>query len=133
VIGSGIYKKFLSNEYDRDVTPYVRQTIAEISKWDPTTTRSLMVTEVAAKIPTDKFTRAMAWFSKLGELKSMDEPKFEGAWEDQETELGKQTVIEYNTDAHYTNGEATINLKLVNRDGHYELYSFNFRSQALLE
>jgi hypothetical protein len=63
----------------------------------------------------------------------MDDPAFERAWEDQQTELGKQTVIEYNTEARYTNGEATINLKLVSRDDHYEIYSFNFSSQTLLE
>ena len=133
VVGSGIYKKFLSNDYDETVRPYVRHAITEISKWDPANTRALMAAEVAEKIPEDKFNRAMAWFSRLGELQSMDDPAFERSWEDLETELGKQTVIEYNTEARYTNGEATINLKLVSRNGHYELYSFNFSSQTLLE
>jgi len=133
VAGSGVYDKYMSSDYDEAALPYIEKAVEGISTWDPATTRALMVAEVAANIPDEKFNRGMAWFSRLGELQSMAEPEFEKAYVDQETELGKYTILEYNTDAKYANGDATINIRLLDRDGHYEIYSFNFSSEALLE
>jgi hypothetical protein len=133
IIGSGIYDKYLSSDYDEAALPYIEKAVTEISKWDPATTRELMVAEVAANIPEETFTKGMAWFSRLGTLQSMDEPEFKKAYVDQATELGKHTIVEYSTDARYANGDATINIKLLNRHGYYEIYSFNFSSEALIE
>jgi hypothetical protein len=133
VAGSGVYDKYMSSDYDEAALPYIEKAVEGISTWDPATTRALMVAEVAANIPEEKFNRGMAWFSRLGELQSMAEPEFEKAYVDQETELGRHTILEYNTDAKYANGDATINIRLLDRDGHYEIYSFNFSSEALLE
>jgi len=133
IVGSGIHDKYLSSDYDDAARPYIEKAVTQISTWDPDSTRALMVPEIAANIPEEKFTRGMAWFSRLGALKSMDEPEFEKAYVDQKTELGNQTIIEYNTDAKYANGDATINIKLLDRDGHYEIYSFNFSSETLIE
>jgi hypothetical protein len=133
IVGSGVYDKFRSSDYDAAALPYVEKAVTEISKWDPATTRELMVAEVASSIPEEDFTKGMAWFSKLGALQSMDEPEFQKAYVDQATEIGKYTIVEYSTDAKYANGEATINIKLLDRNGHYEVFSFNFSSKALLE
>ncbi len=133
IAGTGIYDKYLSSDYNKVAQPYIEEVIKGISTWDPATTRALMVPEVAASIPEERFTRAMAWFSRLGALQSMDEPEFEKAYVDQQTDMGTYTIIEYNTDAKYANGDATINIKLLDRAGHYEIYSFNFSSEALIE
>lgn len=133
VIGSGVYDKYLSSDYDEAALPYIEKAVTEISKWDPATTRALMAAEVAANISDEKFTKGMAWFSRLGALQSMDEPEFKKAYVDQPTELGKLTLVEYTTDAKYANGDATINIKIVNRNGSYEIYSFNFTSETLID
>jgi len=44
-----------------------------------------------------------------------------------------QTIVEYEVDAKYENGDALLNIKLLERDGSFELYSFNLSSEVLLE
>ena len=130
--GSIFYKKFQGSEYDQLAVPYLETVIPQISEWDPVKTKALMVPEIAATIPDDKFARAMEFFSQLGTLLSMAEPGFEKAFVDQETDLGTQTIIEYNVDTTYEKGDAEINFKLLERDGRFLIYRFNFSSEALL-
>lgn len=130
--GSIFYKKFQGAEYDRLAIPYLKSVIPQISQWDPVKTKALMVPEIAATIPDDKFARAMEFFSQLGTFQGMDEPGFEKAFIDQETDLGTQTIIEYNVDTRYQQGDAEINFKLLERDGRFQIYRFNFSSEVLL-
>lgn len=131
--GSLIYGRMQAARYDQTAIPYIKKAITEVSQWDSSATRALMVSEVSSAIPEDKFARGMALFSTLGALQGMDEPEFEEVYLDQDTVLGKQTILEYNTLARYANGEATVNLKLMERDGHLEIYRINFSSTALMK
>ena len=133
IIGSYVYPKFQSADYDDVAVPYLKKVIPELSQWDPAAARAFMVTEVSASIPEEKLVRGMATFSKLGALQSLAEPKFENVYRDQGTIIGKQTIVEYNTEAKYANGNATINMKLLDRGGYFEIYHFNISSQALIE
>lgn len=125
--GSFIYDQYKTSEYDDAAIAYIKAVIPELSKWDPATTKSLMPVDVSAKIPEENFIKAMTLFSRLGTLQSVNEPKFE------ETHTGEQTIVEYNTEARYANGEATINLKLLPRNGTFEIYRFHFSSELLIE
>lgn len=131
--GSVMYDKYQSSKFDSIAGPYIKQIIPEISRWDPVATKQLMAPEVSATIPDETFAQAMTLFSRLGALQSMDKEKYEELHEDQETSIGKHTIVEYNIDAQYANGDAVINLKLLLRDGAFEIYRFNFSSEILLE
>ncbi len=131
--GSVLYDQYQSSEYDAIAGPYIRTIIPEISKWDPATTKALMAPEIAATISEENFTQAMAWFSKLGTLQSMQEPKFDQIHQDQQTEIGKQTIVVYDIDAKYENGDAVINLKLLDKGDSLEIYRFDFSSEILIE
>lgn len=131
--GSVIYDKYTASEYDAIATPYLKSIIPEISKWDPVTTKGLMAPEVSATIPDENFAQAMTLFSRLGAFQSMEEANFEELHQDQETSIGKQTIVEYNIDAKYEHGDAVINLKLLLRDGVFQIYRFNFSSAILTE
>ena len=130
--GLELYKSHQGAEFDKTAIPYIRTVIPQISTWDPETVRALMAPEIAANIPDERFVRAMHLFSKLGALQSIDEPKFSEASVDQETEIGKQTIVEYKIDAQYENSEAEITLQLLERGESYEIYRFNFSSELLL-
>jgi hypothetical protein len=92
-----------------------------------------MVPEVSADISEDKFAQTMVWFSKLGALQSMEEPEFQEVDTGGKTVIGMQTIVEYEVDAKYENGDALLNIKLLDRNGSFELYSFNLSSEVLLE
>lgn len=131
--GSFLYDRYKTSEFDDRAVPYIKEVIPEISQWNPTKTKALMASEVAADISEDKFAQAMDLFSRLGRLQSVEEPKFIDVHSGKQGDIGEQTIIEYEIDVQYTNGEATINLKLLLRDGLFEIYNFNFSSEALLK
>jgi hypothetical protein len=130
--GLEVYKAYQSSEFDKTAIPYIRSVIPELSKWDPDTARALMTPDIAATIPEEKFTRAMLLFARLGALQSMDEPEFRKAYVDQETDIGKQTIVEYEITAQYENDAAIIFLALVKKDQSFEIYRFNLSAEILL-
>lgn len=129
--GSALYDRYKTSEYDATAEPYIKAVVPEISQWDPATTKALMASEVAATISEEKFAQAMNLFSRLGSLQSIDDPKFVDVHTGKQGDLGEQTIVEYDVDAGYANGDATINLKLLYRDGLFEIYNFNFSSETL--
>lgn len=131
--GSALYDRFKTSEYDAAAEPYIRDVIPKISQWDPAATKALMASEVAATISAEKFAQTMNLFSRLGSLQSTEEPKFIDVHSGQQGALGEQTIVEYDVDAEYANGEATINLKLLFRDSRFEIYNFNVSSESLLK
>lgn len=134
IVGSELYDQHKASEYDDSAVPYIKEVIIpELSKWDPATTKTLMASEVTADISEEKFNHAMTWFSKLGALQSVGDPKFVDVHIGNQADVGVQTIVEYNIDVQYAGGDATINLKLLARDGSFEIYNFNFSSEALLK
>jgi len=131
--GSILYDRYKTSEFDDRAVPYIKEVIPEISQWNPIKTKALMASEVAATISEEKFAQAMDLFSRLGSLQSINEPKFIEVHTGEQGDIGTQTIIEYDIDAEYSNGDATINLKLLFRDGLFQIYNFNFSSEALLE
>lgn len=131
--GSALYDRYQASEYEAMAGPYIREIIPEISKWDPATTRALMAPEVSATIPEEDFTQALALFSRLGALQSMADPKFDQVHQDLQTDIGKQTIVVYDIDAKYENGDAVINLKLIDKGDSLEIYRFGFSSEILAE
>jgi hypothetical protein len=131
--GSALYDRYKTSEYDDRAVPYIKEVLPEISKWEPATTKALMTPEVAATIPEEQFAQAMTLFSKLGTLQRIDDPKFLDVHTGEQAEVGDQTIVEYDVDAEYANGDATINLKLLVRNDLFEIYNFNFSSETLLK
>lgn len=131
--GSVLYDRYKSSEYDAIAGPYIQEIIPQISKWDPATTKALMAPEVSATIPEENFSQAMSWFSRLGALQSMEAPRFDQVHQDLETDIGIQTIVVYNIDAKYENGDAVIHLKLLDKGDSLEIYRFDFSSELLLE
>ena len=131
--GSILYDHFKTSEYDAAAELYIKQIVPELSKWDPEATKALLAGEVVATLSDENLLRAMTLFSRLGTLQSMDKPKFEDVHKGIQADLGEQTIVEYNVDAKYSAGDATINLKLLSRNDAFEIYHFNFSSEALLE
>jgi hypothetical protein len=133
IIGSIVYDRYQASEYSDIAVPYVKKIIPIVSKWEPTAIRKLMVPEVSAEISEDTFAQTMALFSKLGALQSMEEPQFEDVDTGGKTVIGMQTILEYEIDAKYEKGDAVITIKLLYRDGVFELYNFNLGSEVLLK
>lgn len=129
--GSALYDRYKTSEYDASAETYIKDVIPAISQWDPAATKALMASEVAETISAEQFAQTMNLFSRLGSLQSMNEPQFIDVHNGTQGALGELTIVEYDVDAEYANGDATINLKLLFREDLFEIYNFNIRSETL--
>lgn len=131
VIGVYVYKNQQAAEYDKLAVPYIMQVIPKLSQWDPETTRKLMAPEALEDLSDELFTEVIAVFSKMGKLQSIEEPEFKKAYSAEETKI--DTVVAYTAGAQYENGDATIAIQLLVRDGSFEVFRFNLSSSTLLQ
>jgi hypothetical protein len=132
IVGSLLYDRYQPSDYDVLAVPYIKTIVPEFSQWDSEKARALMVPEVSSTISEEKFSQIMTLFSRLGALQSMAEPKFEKVYTNQPTNFGSQIIIEYEVDAKYTNGDALISVKLLEREGSLQIYNFNISSELLV-
>lgn len=131
IIGSIVYSQYKTSEYDEAAVVYLERVIPELSKWDAEKTRQLMTPESLDKIPAEQFTGAIKLFSRLGELRSIETPKFSELRSDEKDQTGQDTIIEYTIDAKYANGDALITINLQYKDGQFAIYHFKLSSKVL--
>lgn len=133
VLGSYIYSHFQAGNYDDRALPYISRVVPEISKWDPGITRSLMAAEVLENVSEEQLAQVMELFSRMGRLQSMETPEFEKVLSEEKTENGMRAIVAYEANAQYENGEALININLLEQDGAFKVYRFNLSSAALAD
>lgn len=118
--------------YAATAVPYIKVVVPELSTWDPAQAKSVMDPDVLKQLPDEKLGRVLAFLSRLGHLKSMDEPVFTNVWSGTSTGTGAMTLVTYSIHAHFDAGDGDIVLRLHDRDGKFTVYSFNVNSEALM-
>ena len=92
-----------------------------------------MAPKVIEQTTDEKFTKVVEFFSKLGRLKSFEDPDFSKEYTGSNAEEGIQTIITYTIDAAYENGDAVITLDLLESEDSYKIYKFYISSIVLVE
>ena len=131
IVGTTLYNKYKTSEYDEAATVYLAMALPEISRWDVETTKQLMAPEAIAKISEDRFIKTIDVFAKMGELKSLDTPKFSEIHSKTVAGGEQKTLVEYKVNAHYANGNALITINLLHEEGNFQVYHFNLSSEVL--
>ena len=126
-----IYSYMLTSEYADTAIPYMEKVLPQISTWDAEIVKQYMAPEVLANVTDKNLQELMAALSVIGTLESVGEYSFENKVSGDDDQLGAATVITYEIDAQYSSGEAIVTLRLLVRGDSYEVYHFNFQSQAL--
>lgn len=128
-----IYTWHKSQKYEETAVPYIKTVIPELSKWDTKSIKGYMAPKVLEQTTDETFTKVIDFFSKLGRLKSFEDPDFSKAYTGSNAEEGTQTIITYTVDAVYENGDAEITLALLESGDSYKIYKFHISSIALVE
>ena len=130
LIGGWTYWK--STKYEETAVPYIKENIPKLSSWNLKITKSLLAPSILEMTTDDDLEKLMKWFSKLGSLKSIEEPQFININTTVTAEHGKQVIVLYNILAHYQNGDATITMRLLETEKGFEVYQFYLNSKALI-
>ena len=126
-----IYSHMLSSKYADSAIPYMEKVLPQISTWDAEIVKQYMAPEVLETVTDENLQALMAALSKIGTLESVGEYSFENKVSGDDDKLGAATVITYEIDAQYSSGPAVVTLRLLVRGDSYEVFRFNFQSQAL--
>ena len=118
-------------QYDNKAIPYIKAAIPEISKWDKDIFNSYLSSEAKRKIDPDNLLKIVEVFKKMGALVSFEEPEFESTQPYGLVKGEEKTLIVYNVDAKYENGDALLTFTLVDGKDRLELHYFNMQSEAL--
>ncbi len=132
IVGIGIYKDHESAQFSETAVPYIKSVIPEISKWDKDIFFSYLSAEAKKNINKEDMANVFKIFSRMGSLISYEEPEFTNSHSYDAASGKPKTIITYNVDAKYENGEALLKFTLIRGNETLALHNFNLQSRALL-
>ena len=92
---------------------------------------SFFAPEVREAVNREEQRRIFEWFVQLGELRSFENPKLVNI--QASTKIPYSKILLYRFVAHYSNGDAIVDLALVQEgNGKYLVWGININSDALL-
>lgn len=127
------YGSYQSSLYDGRVTPYIQEVLPKISTWDPEIVKQCMAPEVLKTVTDENLRNIMKALAQIGELQSIKEMKFKKKATGGAGDLVQEPVITYTVNAQYSSGDATVTISLLDKGDSYEVYHFNFESEALFK
>ena len=127
------YGYYQSSQYDGTVVPYIQEVLPKLSTWDPEIVKQFMAPAVLRTVTDENLTSIMGALAQIGELQSIGEVKFKKKATGGAGDLVQQPVITYTVTAQYSTGETIVTLSLLDKGGSYDVYHFNFESEALFK
>ena len=121
------------SDYEMTAVPYLESTVPEIATWNPDVVWSFYDDEVKATISQEDSAKVVRFMSILGELETLGHPQFLRVTSSASTKTGVRKVVFYQIPAVFENGDATIDVTLVDRDGKFSISYFNINSMAFVE
>lgn len=127
------YGSYQSSLYDGRAVPYIQEVLPKISTWDPEVVKQYMAPEVLQTVTDENLQNIMGALAQIGELQSVGEMKFKKKATGGAGDLVKDPVITYTVNAQYSSGDAKVTISLLDKGDSYEVYHFNFESEALFK
>lgn len=129
----GIYTWHKKTQYESTAVPYIKDVLPKLSTWDVAIAKQHMATTALEKIKDEELSKLFKWFSKLGALKSMEEPQFQNVTSGITSDDGANTVVTYTVVAHYEKADANIVIRLLDKKGQFKIFLFNINSDGLMQ
>ena len=128
-----IWLSITSSKHTEKATPYLNKNIPLISKWDFEKLRPLLTQPALEQFETEQGQKIFKFFSKLGEAKSFEEPKFVNSKSSVTTTEGAKEMVIFNMGGHFENGYATFTITLESDDYEYKIQHLKINSDVFIE
>jgi hypothetical protein len=129
----GLWTWKVQNDYESTAVPYLRAVVPEIATWDPDILWANFDEEVKGTINRDEYDKVIKYFSTLGSLESLGHPEFRQVTSSATIRTGTNKFVVYQIPAEFENGDATINVTLLDLEGEFSIASFKIDSMAFAE
>jgi hypothetical protein len=127
------YNYMQSSAYEATAIPYIETVLPQISTWDSVKVSDYMAPEVLERVTDAELAALMQSLSKIGTLTSIDKITFKNKASGENITREKQPLVTYLLEAEYSSGHVKVTLTLLDRGDSFDLYHFNFQSEALAQ
>lgn len=122
-----------SSKYTEIAQPYLEKNMPAVVSWDFEQLRPLLTPEALKAFEAERGRKVYKMFSKLGALKSFEEPQFLGSKAGVTIGDGAFDVVNFSLLGHFEAGDAQISVTLAASEDSYLIHYINIRSDAFLE
>jgi hypothetical protein len=121
-----------ADRFDETAIPYLESTMPMVTSWQYHQLKPLLSPGARQDFENEKVRAAYQAFSRLGQLQSMDKPRYSSSQKGSSKELGDVEVVEYQVTLHFDSGPALIKIKLVTDGETYFVHHFGIQSEVFL-
>jgi len=133
LVGGFIWFSLTSSEYIEEAKPYLDQNLPDALSWDLERLKPLLTPEAEEAFETDRGKKVYRFFSRLGQLKSFEEPEFLAAKSGVSIGTGSYDITKFSMLGEFENGPAQITVTLASVDSGYKIHYLHLNSDVFLE
>ena len=128
-----IWFSFNASKYEEVAKPYLETNMPIVASWDFEKLKPLLTPESLESFETERGQKIFKMFSKLGGLKSFEEPQFLGAKTGVSVGNGAYDVVNFSMHGHFDAGDALFTITLAKDNESYLIHYININSDAFIE
>ncbi len=132
-IAVGIWFAINSSKYTEIAQPYLQENMPVAVSWDFEQFKPLLTPEALKEFQTDRGQKIYKVFSKLGTLKSFDDPQFISANAGVSVGAGAYDVVTFSMQGHFQAGDALVTITLAETNNSYLIHHISINSDVFLE
>ena len=119
------------HRHQEGVQEFADEFMPTVTSRDYDVIESYFAPEIRRAVDPEEQRRIFEWFGQLGELRSFEDPKLTNI--QTSTNIPYSKILLYRFVAHFSNGDAVVDLRLVQAsNGQYLVWGVHINSDALL-
>ncbi len=122
-----------ADRYDDTAIPYLESSIPRLVSWQYQQLKPLLSSKAKAEFENEKLREAYQQFDRLGQLESMEKPRYTKSYNASSEMLGDVEVVEYQISSQFDSGPAIIKIKLIADGSSYYIDHFGIHSEIFTE
>ena len=128
-----IWFSFNASKYEEIAKPYLEKNMPLVTSWEFENLKPLLTPGALKEFETERGQKIYKMFSKLGELKAFEEPKFISAKTGVATTEGAHDIANFTMLGHFEAGDAVFTITLATNNDSYLIHYININSDVFIE
>lgn len=122
-----------ADRYDDTAIPYLEAALPKLASWEYAQLEPLLSPSARQDFANEKVRAAYLSFSRLGQLKSMEKPRFVANRFDSNAAGEDIEIVDYQVSLQFDSGPAVIKIKLIADGKSYHVHYFGIHAEVLAD
>lgn len=132
-IGIGIWFGVSASKHNEIAKPYLQKNMPIFTTWDINKIKPLLTPEALQTFESKKGEKILKFFSKLGKLKSFEEPQFLTAKSGASIGTGSYDIVKFKMLGHFEVEDAIFTITLTTDEDSYLIHYVSINSDAFFD